>query len=80
MRNPTKAILLAKAVCQQTQNQAPEALDVLASAFASNGNFFSAVETAEKALSLLKEKERRNSPIKVRLELFKKGKTFVLNP
>ncbi len=80
MRNPTKAILLAKSVCQQTQNQAPEALDVLASAFASNGNFSSAVETAEKALLLLKEKERRNSPIKVRLELFKKGKTFVLNP
>ena len=79
LRNPAKAIQLAKSVCDQTEHQAPEALDVLATAFAASGNYYAAIEAAERALSLLPEEARQNSPINSRLISFKHGKPFFLS-
>lgn len=78
-RNPVKALRLAEEACQLTQNQAPEALDVLAAAYAANGNFTAAVKNANRALSLLPIESRQNSPMNTRIKLFKNSKAYILS-
>jgi thiol-disulfide isomerase/thioredoxin len=79
LRNPPKAIQLAKSACQQTQNKAPEPWDVLAAAYAANGQFSLATQAAEIAISLLPSSQKQHSPIHARIKLFKKNQAFYLN-
>ena len=80
LRNPERAIRLAKVACNQTQNKVPETLDTLAAAYAAKGEFSLAVEAAEKALSLLPESQQAISPIFHRLNMFRNRHVYILNP
>ena len=51
-RNPQKSIQLAQRACGLTKGKDPVALEVLAEAYASAGNFSKAAQTAQQALSL----------------------------
>lgn len=79
MRDPQRALELAEKACQLTQFQAPEALDVLATAYASSGQFSKAIQTAKSALELLPAESRKSSPIRGRLDLFHQQKAFFLD-
>ena len=78
LRNPGKAIQLATRASVQTNHQAPETLDILAAAFASNGQFTQASDLAEKALQLLPVANRNTSPIRQRLDLYRQQRAFHL--
>ena len=78
LRNPAKAIQLATKASIQTNHQAPETLDILAAAFASNAQFDQASELAEKALQLLPAASRNTSPIRQRLDLYRQQRPFHL--
>ena len=52
VRNPAEAVRLAELVCQRTKQQLPQALDTLAAAYASAGQFEQAVTTAKRAIEL----------------------------
>ena len=80
-RNGKKAVHLASILCRLTDNKQPLALDALAAAYAENGNFTRAVETAQKALWLA----RRLGPkelilgLKERLKQYRAGKPYRQN-
>lgn len=78
--NPTQAVLLAQLICEQVNSQFPEPLDTLAIAYASEGNFSKAVETARQAAELADKagKQSLAREIRQRLELYQKGKAFHL--
>ena len=78
IRNPIKAVELAKKACQLTGFSQPELLDTLAMAYAAAGNFSKAVEVAEKAISLCENEEKKElaDEIKKRLQLYKAGKVY----
>jgi tetratricopeptide (TPR) repeat protein len=79
IRNPTKAIRLAKRACELTNNENPGILDTLAAAYAADGRFSQAIETAEKALELCQSSEQNTlkEKIKSRLVLYKAGKPYI---
>ncbi len=90
-RDEKRALSLALEVCEISGGGNYRALDVLAAAYAANGDFVSAEKTAEKALALA-ELVEKNSPetfanvnievssspdnIRKRLELYRVGKNF----
>ncbi len=77
-RNGQEAVRLAKFVCEYTVSQKPEALDVLATAYAETGQFGKAVRTAQEALSLIdttKQKEL-TAHIENHIKLFKANKPY----
>ena len=71
-RNGITAVKLAKKLCRLTDYHQPLALDALAAAYAENGNFDKAVETAQKALLLAKQTGPKELTIglKKRLKLY----------
>jgi tetratricopeptide (TPR) repeat protein len=79
IRNPTKAVQLAKRACELTNNEDPGTLDTLAAAYAAAGRFSQAIETAEKALELCQSSEQNTlkEEIKNRLVLYKAGKPYI---
>ena len=76
--NPPQAIEFAQKACEQTGNQAPEALDVLAAAYAADGQFDLAIQTARKALELLPQESQQIAPIQQRLDAYRQKKAFTL--
>ena len=58
-RNPIHAVIYAEMACEITGFQNPKYLDTLAAAYADNGRFIEARETAEKALGMLKDPHDR---------------------
>jgi tetratricopeptide (TPR) repeat protein len=79
IRNPTKAVRLAKRACELTNHESPGILDTLAAAYAAAGRFSQAIETAEKALELCQSSEQNTlkEEIKNRLVLYKAGKPYI---
>jgi tetratricopeptide (TPR) repeat protein len=78
IRNPTRAIQLAKRACELTNNKNPGILDTLAAAYAADGRFSQAIETAKKALELCPSSEHSfKEEIKSRLVLYKAGKPYI---
>lgn len=79
LRNSDEAIQLAKRVCEATKNQFPPALDTLAAAYASAGQFEAAIATTEKALEQIGA-ARADSPqaisLRARLELYRKHEAY----
>jgi len=55
LRDGSRALRLAEAVCWETDSPTPQMLDVLAAAYAETGRFKSAAETARQAASLARE-------------------------
>ena len=76
VRDPAEAVRLAERACQLTQYSRPDVLDTLAAAYAADGDFAKAVETAEKALSLVSDSEKLTNWIQERIELYKANKPY----
>ena len=81
IRNPEKAVKLARRVCELTEYKKPECMDTLAVAYAAAGDFSKAIETAEKALELCRSsnQETLKKELESRLTLYKSGKPYIEN-
>ena len=77
-RNGIKALKLAEKLCMLTGYQQPLALDALAAAYAENGNFGKAVETAQRALELALQlgPEEHVIGLKKRLKLYQDERPY----
>jgi Flp pilus assembly protein TadD len=78
LRNPSEAVRVAKEACSLTNHQNPGVLDTLAAAYASGGRFPEAIETAQKALSLVgqDDKDLRHT-IQHRMDLYRASKPYI---
>ncbi|MDD5011956.1 MAG: tetratricopeptide repeat protein, partial [Phycisphaerae bacterium] len=78
IREPERAVELARRACELTNYSVAEILDTLAAAYAAAGDFDKAVETAEKAVQLCEspEKEALRKEIEGRAALYKAGKKY----
>lgn len=76
--NPAEAIKYAKRACELTNYEQPGALDRLAAAYAAEGKFLQAIETAEKAIDLAIVSGRKDvaEEIQKRLLLYKAGQPY----
>jgi len=76
--DPPGAVSLAQKVCEKVNYSVPELLDTLAMAYASDGKFAQAVETAEKAVKAAESAGNNNLALEIRnrLELYKNGKAY----
>jgi tetratricopeptide (TPR) repeat protein len=79
IRNPARAVELAVSVCEATHHENGEYLDTLASAYASQGGFAKAVQTAEKALTSIRDNAAAE-PVRRRLQLYRQQQFFVEQP
>ena len=79
IRNPTEAVKFAQRACELTNYQQPEILDTLAVAYAAEGKFKQAIETAETALKLAQSSKRKKltEQIRSRLQLYQNGQTYI---
>ena len=77
-RNGINAVKLAEKLCMLTNYRQPLAMDALAAAYAENGNFGKAVETAQKALGMALQlgPEEHIIGIKKRLKLYQSGQPY----
>ena len=77
--NSVEAVKLAQAAYQLTDNRNMVVLDTLAVAYAANGQFEKAIDTAQKALSLAGDsgQEVLRKQIEVRLALFRQREPYV---
>ncbi len=78
LRDGTDALRLAKHAVELTREQSPEALDLLAAAYAENGKFAEAALTAQKAIALanLSGQNAQAGQIEARLQLYKQERSF----
>ena len=80
LRDPSRAIQLATRACDITQYKDPSVLDTLAVAYAADGQFDKAVDTARMALSLLAEEPANGAlrkQIEARLALFSQRQAYI---
>ncbi len=79
IRNPSDAIRLAQEVCNTVNFKEPTVLDTLGAAYASDGRFADAVETAQKALDLAGSANQTQikNTIERHLILYKQNKPYV---
>ena len=77
--NPRMAMLLAEQACELTDYKRPEILDILAGAYAAEGKFSQAIETAQKAIDLAQSYGRDDlkNEIQQHLQLYQAGQTGV---
>ncbi|MHC5185278.1 MAG: tetratricopeptide repeat protein, partial [Planctomycetota bacterium] len=76
--NPKESLVYALEVCERDGYQQPELLDTLAAAYAANGDFSQAAETAQKAVEVATQ-DGNNAlarQIQSRLRLFQSGKQY----
>ena len=77
LRNTEEALIVATKLNADTGNKVPQVLDTLAAAQAANGQFTKAAQTAEMAISQLKNNSKLKLTIQNRLNLYKNGKAFL---
>ena len=77
LRNAEEALIVATKLNADTGNKVPQVLDTLAAAQAANGQFTKAAESAEMAISQLKNAPKLKQSIQNRLNLYKNGKAFL---
>ena len=82
VRDSKEAIRLASRACQGKEAGNPFAFDALAMAYASAGDFGSAVRTATRALDLARrgQQEAFAGQIQTRIALYESGQPFSLSP
>lgn len=71
-RNPPEAIAIAQMACQATGNKKPGPLEVLAAAYAQNGEFEKAIATAKQALALCDDDPGMAAVIKNRMVAYER--------
>jgi tetratricopeptide (TPR) repeat protein len=78
VRNGAEAVALAEGLCRATESKEPRLLDTLAAAYAETGQYGKAVETAERASALARERNQVDhaTAIDARLHLYREGKPF----
>ncbi len=78
LRDPARAVELAQQAAKLTSYDQPDVMDVLSVAYAADGKFPKAIETAERALKLANIFERKKlaKTIQDRLNLYKSGRPF----
>ncbi|MGA2069929.1 MAG: tetratricopeptide repeat protein [Sedimentisphaerales bacterium] len=81
VRNPEKAVKLARGACELTEYKRPEFLDTLAVAYAAAGKFSKAIEVTGKALELCQtsDQDTLKKKLESRLILYKAGKPYIEN-
>ena len=77
VRNPKSALELAGHFARLAGAQNPEALDLLAVAYAANGAFQPAAQHAERALAVAGTNAALAAVLRARLTLFQSGKPFI---
>jgi Tfp pilus assembly protein PilF len=79
LRNPTEAVQLAQRACKLTNYTDPAILDTLAAAYAADGRFSEAIETAEKAFQLADSTDQEDLAREIHdhLMLFKAGQPYI---
>ena len=77
LRNAEEALIIATKLNADTGNKVPQVLDTLAAAQAANGQFTKATQSAEMAISELKNNSKLKQTIQNRLNLYKNGKAFL---
>ena len=77
LRNAQEALIVATKLNADTGNKVPQVLDTLAAAQAANGQFTKAAQSAEMAISQLKNNSKLKQTIQNRLNLYKNGKAFL---
>lgn len=80
IRNPKEAVNYAERISSLVGSyQQPLFLDTLAAAYAADGNFPKAVETAKEGIKLAESADKRESAeeIRSRLELYKSGQPYI---
>src|SRR5262249_16247575 len=77
-RNGAQGLVLAKQICQASENREARFLDTLAAALAENGQFDRAVTVAREALKIATASQEDNvdGEIQSHLELYQNGKPF----
>jgi len=72
LKNPQKAIQMARRACELTEFKKPEILDTLAVAYAADGRFTEAIETIQKAIDLAVPSDNQafKNELKKRLDLY----------
>ncbi|MHC4499894.1 MAG: tetratricopeptide repeat protein, partial [Planctomycetota bacterium] len=78
-RNPKRAVRLAEQACKLTNYEDPAILDTLAAAYAADGRFTEAIETAEKAFQLADSTDQEDLAREIHdhLMLFKAGRHYI---
>ena len=79
LRNSQEALRLAEKACEISDYTNPEILDTLAVAYAANGYFDKAVQTAKRAIiqAVSDDKEAMAERIRTRIELYKNGQIYI---
>ena len=79
VRNPAKALVLAKRADELTKHKNPGVMDTLAAAYAANGDFDKAVEITSQAMNLCgsAEAEPLRKELESRLVLYENGKAYI---
>jgi len=78
MRNPSEAIRLAQEACIATDYKQASKLDTLGAAFASAGRFDEAIETMQKALSLVDKNDKHTlEQFQGHLDLYNVSKPYI---
>jgi tetratricopeptide (TPR) repeat protein len=78
MRNPSEAIRLAQEACDATNYKNTGKLDTLGAAYASAGRFDEAIETMQKALSLVDKNDKYTvGQFQQHLDLYKVSKPYI---
>ena len=77
--NPKEAVFFAQQACKLTNDSEPAILDTLAVAYAANGQFTEAVDTAQKALNLARSLQQNEIALEIEkhLNLFRVGQPYV---
>lgn len=78
LHDPKKALDMAKRMCELSEYDNPTYLDTLAVAYAANGQFLTAIETASKAISQASTvgNTRLSKNIQNRIELYRQNKPY----
>ena len=80
LRNGARSVSLAEQACKATQYKEPHFLDTLSVAYAENGEFERAAETARKAVGIMKSNERISPesirPLVARIKEFEANKPY----
>lgn len=76
--NPEHAVKLAQRACGLTKYKVPGTIDTLAAAYAANGKFIQAIETAQKAIELARSAGIKDlaEEIKQRQQLYRDGRPY----
>ncbi len=76
LRHPSRALELAKSICESSQSPDANQLDTLAAAHAATGDYSQAVATANRAINIAKSNTELANQIAARIMLYRQSKPY----